>query len=209
MHLWIASAFAGMQAWEAAKEEVAKALTLQPRQEQLRAVLHGLCTHGIELMKEGKALEALPYLDIALPASFQFLQYFRAVALLSLKRYAEAKEAIAAELAIQPDNQDVRNISATIDQCIAGQNHHEAGMPARTHDEEYPFSQWIDTISRAENRLYYRDQTEASLKYLVDTVKRERPSRIVELGTLSGLSLRTWLLAADRGDKDHGRRSLL
>jgi len=57
------------------------------------------------------------------------------------------------------------------------------------------FAKWISTISEAENRLYYRDQTVASLGALVAAVRKYKPTKVVELGTLSGLSLRTWLSA--------------
>jgi tetratricopeptide (TPR) repeat protein/2-polyprenyl-3-methyl-5-hydroxy-6-metoxy-1,4-benzoquinol methylase/predicted O-methyltransferase YrrM len=60
------------------------------------------------------------------------------------------------------------------------------------------FQEWIDAFAVASNRLYYRDQTAKSLKRLYDLAREFRPTRIVELGTLSGMSLRTWLEA----DKD-------
>lgn len=53
----------------------------------------------------------------------------------------------------------------------------------------------IDTIAASEHRLYYRDQTRQSLVQLQKTVDQVRPTRVVELGTLSGLSLRSWLQA--------------
>jgi|GEM_PF-2773451 len=58
------------------------------------------------------------------------------------------------------------------------------------------FVTWLSCVAAAENRLYYRDQTVDSLMYLVDMVHSIEPDRIVELGTLSGLSLRTWQAAA-------------
>ena len=57
------------------------------------------------------------------------------------------------------------------------------------------FEKIIDKIASVENRLYYRDQTPESLNDLVKLVDKYKPTKIVELGTLSGLSLRTWLLA--------------
>lgn len=54
---------------------------------------------------------------------------------------------------------------------------------------------WIHTIAEQENRLYYRDQTSESLFALVKAVEKYKPTRVIELGTLSGLSLRTWLVA--------------
>jgi predicted O-methyltransferase YrrM len=61
---------------------------------------------------------------------------------------------------------------------------------------EEQVAHFITVIAAAENRLYYRDQTVDSLMYLVDMVHSIKPDRIVELGTLSGLSLRTWQAAA-------------
>lgn len=58
------------------------------------------------------------------------------------------------------------------------------------------FVTWLSCVAATENRLYYRDQTVDSLMYLVDMVHTIKPDRIVELGTLSGLSLRTWQAAA-------------
>lgn len=69
------------------------------------------------------------------------------------------------------------------------------GIVRRNHLAEYA-GQLIAAIATAENRLYYRDQTVDSLLYLVDMVNAVKPDRIVELGTLSGLSLRTWRAAA-------------
>lgn len=57
------------------------------------------------------------------------------------------------------------------------------------------FSGWIEAISDMENRLYFRDQSVISLDYLTQLVHQHRPTKVIELGTLSGLSLRTWLNA--------------
>ena len=73
-------------------------------------------------------------------------------------------------------------------------------VPRDERQEGHPLAgyagQLINAIAKAENRLYYRDQTVDSLLYLVDMVNAVKPDRIVELGTLSGLSLRTWRAAA-------------
>lgn len=53
-----------------------------------------------------------------------------------------------------------------------------------------PYQHWIDTLAASDGRLYYRDQTPAALAWLADTVRTVAPTRIVELGTLAGLSLR-------------------
>ena len=63
-----------------------------------------------------------------------------------------------------------------------------------------PFQEWIDTLALTQNRLYYRDQTPKSLNMLLELVHRYKPTKIVELGTLSGLSLRAWLAAKSKAE---------
>lgn len=63
-------------------------------------------------------------------------------------------------------------------------------------DNRKNFQSWIDTFSVAENRLYYRDQSDESLRFLTDLVGQYEPTKIIELGTLSGMSLRTWIAAS-------------
>ncbi len=67
-------------------------------------------------------------------------------------------------------------------------------------NDRKPFQEWIDTLALTQNRLYYRDQTPKSLNMLLDLVHRYEPTRIVELGTLSGLSLRAWLAAKSKAE---------
>lgn len=70
------------------------------------------------------------------------------------------------------------------------------GVPHdRTDQLQDVFASWITTIAHRDRRLYYRDQTTRSLNQLVQYVRQYRPTRVVELGTLLGLSLRTWLAA--------------
>ncbi|GAB1409756.1 hypothetical protein MASR1M90_09100 [Desulfovibrionales bacterium] len=57
------------------------------------------------------------------------------------------------------------------------------------------YNSWINIIAGRDNRLYYRDQSPEALSYLDNLVKKYKPTRVIELGTLSGLSLRTWLAA--------------
>lgn len=59
-----------------------------------------------------------------------------------------------------------------------------------------PFAYWLKAIAAIQHRLYYRDQSVASLQSLANMVHRYNPTVIIELGTLSGLSLRAWLLAS-------------
>ncbi|MDR2604791.1 MAG: hypothetical protein LBC55_05505 [Desulfovibrio sp.] len=53
-----------------------------------------------------------------------------------------------------------------------------------------------DFLTAAERRLYFRNQTSASVQALHDLAHAFRPTLIVELGTHFGLSLRVWLAAA-------------
>ncbi|HPC94881.1 MAG TPA: glycosyltransferase [Sedimentisphaerales bacterium] len=57
---------------------------------------------------------------------------------------------------------------------------------------------WIDRISSTENRLYYRDQSAQTLIALARYARTMNPTVVVELGTLAGLSLRTWIAATER-----------
>jgi glycosyltransferase involved in cell wall biosynthesis/MoaA/NifB/PqqE/SkfB family radical SAM enzyme/predicted O-methyltransferase YrrM len=56
---------------------------------------------------------------------------------------------------------------------------------------------WIDRISSTENRLYYRDQSAQTLIALARYARTMNPTVVVELGTLAGLSLRTWIASAE------------
>ncbi|KPA13127.1 glycosyl transferase [Candidatus Magnetomorum sp. HK-1] len=62
------------------------------------------------------------------------------------------------------------------------------------------FSQMIKVVARSEKRLYYRDQTPESLTALVQLVDKYQPTKIIELGTLSGMSLRAWTNADGNHD---------
>ena len=57
------------------------------------------------------------------------------------------------------------------------------------------FTCWIDLLALAQKRLYYRDQTPGSLCSLIELVKKFSPTKIIEIGSLFGLSLRAWLEA--------------
>ena len=59
------------------------------------------------------------------------------------------------------------------------------------------FTSWRETISNIHHRLYYRDQSPDSFQSLYNLVQSFAPDVIVECGTMSGLSLRCWLLASD------------
>ena len=57
------------------------------------------------------------------------------------------------------------------------------------------FQHWVDILSFIDKRLYYRDQSVSSFLSLLKLARNFRPTVIVELGTLGGMSLRTWLMA--------------
>lgn len=59
------------------------------------------------------------------------------------------------------------------------------------------FAHWIDIFGKAMKRKDFHDQTPESLLALTDLVHRHNPTKIVELGTFTGLSLRAWLHASD------------
>jgi len=93
--------------------------------------------------------------------------------------------------------------AARFEEHIIGSGRKGQNSGTQTNVQDYnhrPFQQWIDTLALAQNRLYYRDQTPESLKTLVDMVHRHNPTKIVELGTLSGLSLRAWLAAKSEAE---------
>lgn len=69
-------------------------------------------------------------------------------------------------------------------------------LTAMNAPEWTPFAHWLKAIAAIQHRLYYRDQSVASLQSLTNVVQSHNPTVIIELGTLSGLSLRTWLLAS-------------
>jgi len=66
-------------------------------------------------------------------------------------------------------------------------------VPVETVDRRENFQEMIDVMARRENRLYYRDQSARTMSSLASLARQLDPSVIVELGTLGGLSLRTWI----------------
>ncbi len=78
----------------------------------------------------------------------------------------------------------------------AGGASNEASFLNTTGQEVEAFQHWAELISFNEKRLYYRDQSIASFKSLCAQARSFKPTVIVELGTLSGMSLRAWRLAA-------------
>jgi len=66
--------------------------------------------------------------------------------------------------------------------------------------DEHTFRDWLAKLAVAQHRLYLRDQTPESLMNLVELVYRYQPTKIIELGTLAGLSLRTWIACDSSAD---------
>lgn len=67
----------------------------------------------------------------------------------------------------------------------------------QTRHTNFAFHHFLDTLKAIDKRLYYRDQSAASLDSLEKLAKDHDPTVIVELGTLAGSSLRAWLKATD------------
>lgn len=65
--------------------------------------------------------------------------------------------------------------------------------PTLTGSEGNQSEQMISALEKYQRRLYYRDQTPQSLSKLTELVREHQPTKIIELGSLFGLSLRTWL----------------
>ena len=69
---------------------------------------------------------------------------------------------------------------------------------SKTASDEAEASNMIATMAEAENRLYYRDQSAQTIVSLARYAREVDPTVIVELGTLAGLSLRTWIASTER-----------
>lgn len=65
-------------------------------------------------------------------------------------------------------------------------------------DRSDSFQEMIDVLARRENRLYYRDQSARTMCSLASLARQFDPTVIVELGTLGGLSLRTWIASTQQ-----------
>ncbi|MEN6335042.1 MAG: tetratricopeptide repeat protein, partial [Phycisphaerales bacterium] len=74
----------------------------------------------------------------------------------------------------------------------------QTALPAETVDRREDFQEMIDVMARRENRLYYRDQSARTMSSLAALARQLKPSVIVELGTLGGLSLRTWIASTSQ-----------
>ncbi len=77
---------------------------------------------------------------------------------------------------------------ATAEDCLPDSFNEKHAVP------EF-YTHVINVVQHIENRLYYRDQSADSLNSLALLAKTHKPTVIVELGTLSGMSTRTWALA--------------
>ncbi len=92
-----------------------------------------------------------------------------------------------------PQKQDVLDITKTTKLQICQKYTDEI----HTHKFNiHTFKHNIDVLKHIENRLYYRDQSTSSLESLTTLAMNHAPTVIVELGTLSGMSTRAWVLAA-------------
>jgi predicted O-methyltransferase YrrM len=74
----------------------------------------------------------------------------------------------------------------------------EPGTPQTTAADPSVFQEWLDLNSVRCNRLYCRDQSVQTLSSLAKLAQELDPSVVVELGTLAGLSLRTWVASTEQ-----------
>ncbi len=72
----------------------------------------------------------------------------------------------------------------------------EAGSPSLP--DKSVFQGWLNLHATRGNRLYYRDQSARTMASLAGLAQQFDPTVIVELGTLGGLSLRTWIAATQK-----------
>jgi len=63
-----------------------------------------------------------------------------------------------------------------------------------------PYEDWIERLGVATRRRYFRDQNPDSLALLVSLAQQFAPTKIVELGTGCGASLRAWVHARTRAE---------
>ncbi len=203
LHLWVATTFIGQNRIPEAKEQVKNAFQYQLPEKIQYPYFHGyivpkICEYGIQLLQSGSTAEALEYLDLALIVnkSVPNLNHARAVALANLGKMKESVAAAKSELQIQPEHSGAKQILQELSKQIQIADYKTNETDVNTMDNNEAaniFRDWISKFASAQNRLYYRDQTLESLNALVNFVHHYKPTKIIELGTLSGLSLRTWL----------------
>lgn len=218
LHLWAATAIISRCGdMDTGKAHFLKALQYEPDENMGKYAAKKLYVHGIGLCESGRMQEGLECMQIPIDANMIYpgFYYNIANALYALGRFDEAREAVEKELEIQPGKSEVIELlndlnnrsKSTVEprfekgygidisgNCGDG----EYGDDTRISDSDrQKFKSWIDMFADAEDRLYYRDQTPQSLMTFVKWVEQYKPTKIVEMGTLSGMSLRTWLAASD------------
>ena len=180
------------------------------------AVMLSLISGRLEVMRKVFSDEATPAQIRAVEQQgYAGLHLWIANTIVHLGAYEEAAGQIRQALAYQPNAQRLGIIFRRLPKTISAYDVLERQVREYMNESALPapaapggvsstnpagdsqkqrlemFRGWIDTLVRAHNRLYYRDQTPASLNVLVELVERYKPTKIVEMGTLSGLSLRT------------------
>jgi len=145
---------------------------------------------AVGFWENGDTLNALKYFSLAYeinPINRDTVMHY-GKALMSLKKFEEAGKIFVAYLDKIKGDEEISQLLREAEDAII--------LPiilSKSHDK---FSEWIIKHSRFQNRLYYNDQTVESLTRLVELVHHYKPTKIIELGTLFGLSLRTWLVAS-------------
>jgi glycosyltransferase involved in cell wall biosynthesis len=211
-HLWTASTFVGLNLFDEAKEQIVQSMQYQPRPGRLAFLVFLMIQNQQNLTDIAPQL--LDYFDRAFANNpyDEDILYGRAITLMHIRRFKEAKSALQATLHMYPAHNGAITLlsylkSLSEDKPYPLNNPVIADRPqdvislktAESEDSSMErakiFNNWISKIAIAHRRLYYRDQTPDSLKTLVEIVHHYKTTRVIELGTLSGLSLRTWLSA--------------
>ncbi len=101
-----------------------------------------------------------------------------------------------------PKSPQLARLRNRIREAPPTQSASNACSPAIRKDSSMPpsgeFARWLKVLASMDNRLYYRDQSPETLAALCSLAHDFDPTVIVELGTLGGLSLRTWRAGSER-----------
>jgi len=202
LHLWYACSFFGLNAFDDFEIQIKESLRHEPNPNRLTLYVTLYINKLLETNAPAKALAFLEALSADYPA-MQDLMEQKILVLCHMEKFAEAKSGLEHLLSLAATDGEKRELyGALLDTIMNRLSHDKVGIPERTDmkKEAYlpKFRHLIRSIADFENRLFYRDQTPESLYYLVEAVDSCKPTLVVELGTLAGLSLRTWLEADPR-----------
>ena len=191
------------QALAYAKEYYLEALKYEPDKKTLEMVARKLFKIGTMFYQKVELEKALEYVELPLKSGLCFagVNQSCAVVLEALGRLDQARDAAEAELKIQPGNQEAINLLQQLDNDDKFLGANKVNTMNRTSgSKQQMFQSWIDTVSMTKERIYYRDQTVQSLTFLTELVRKYDPTKIIELGTGAGMSLRGWISATTNTD---------